>query len=99
MGYGQATGYGQARRQRIKGTVGGTITGRRIVVDKNGFVRGELGGEEVVIHGEVVGTVKAHVIHLMKTAHVAGELLYERLTVDAGAQLEARCVPTPKAAG
>lgn len=91
-------GYSTGKHHRIKGTVGGSITGHKITVDKDGFVRGSLGGDEVVIHGEVVGTVKAHVIHLMKTAHVAGELLYESLTVDPGAQLEARCVPNHKLA-
>lgn len=85
----QSTG----KPHRISGTVGGDISGGKIVVTKNGFVRGTLGGDEVVIHGEVVGTIKAHVIHLMKTAHVAGEMLYDSLTVDPGAQVEARCIP------
>lgn len=89
-------GFSSGKHHRISGTVGGDITGRKITVGKHGFVRGSLGGDEVVIHGEVVGTIKAHVIHLMKTAHVAGELLYDTLTVDPGACVEARCVPGHK---
>ena len=85
--------YSTGKHHRISGAVGGEIIGDKITVDKTGFVRGNLGGDEIVIHGEVVGTVKAHVIHLMKTAHVDGELLYDSLTIDPGAQVEARCVP------
>lgn len=91
-------GYSTGKNHRISGTVGGTITGHNITVTKDGFVRGTVGGDKVVIHGEVIGTVKAHVIHLMKTAHVAGELLYDSLTVDPGAQLEARCTPSHRVA-
>ena len=91
-------GNSSGKHQRISGTVGGEITGHKITVSKRGFVRGTLGGNEVVIYGEVVGTIKAHVIHLMKTAHVAGELLYDTLTVDPGACVEARCVPSHRLA-
>lgn len=89
-------GFSIGKHHRIRGTFGGEITGRKITVGKDGFVRGSLGGDTVVIYGEVVGTIKAHVIHLMKTAHVAGELLYDTLTVDPGACVEARCIPALK---
>lgn len=92
-------GISTGRNHRIRGTVGGDITGHKITVDASAHVHGTLGGDEVIIHGEVIGTIKAHVIHLMKTAHVAGELLYDRLTVDPGAQVEARCVPSARMAG
>lgn len=91
-------GFSSGKNHRIRGTVGGDFTGRKITVDAAAHVHGSLGGEEVIIYGEVVGTIKAHVIHLMKTAHVAGELLYDSLTVDPGAQVEARCVPSQRLA-
>ena len=83
--------FSDFRTQRIRGTVDGTVTGRRIHVSKSGHVLGSIGADTVVIAGEVVGTVRAHVIHLLDTAHVAGELLYDSLTVDPGACVEARC--------
>lgn len=83
---------------RISGVVGGDISGDKVVIDKKGFVRGTVGGDAVIIHGEVVGTVSAHHITLSKTAHVEGELHYDSLTIEPGALVEARLVPAMKLA-
>jgi len=79
---------------KITGNVAGDIAGRTITVSKNGSVNGSLGADTVVISGEVNGIVKANKIEVLSTAYITGELLYDRLSVNPGAYMEARCTPT-----
>ena len=79
---------------KITSNVAGNIAGRTITVSKSGSVNGSLGADTVVISGAVNGVVKANKIEVLSTAYVTGELLYDRLSVDPGANMEARCTPT-----
>lgn len=84
---------GALRDMEIAGAVDGDIAGRTITVLESGSVHGTVGADTVVISGEVNGIVEAHNIEVMATAHVAGELRYDSLTVIPGAHMEARCTP------
>jgi cytoskeletal protein CcmA (bactofilin family) len=79
---------------RITGNVAGDIAGHIITVSKNGCVNGSLGADTVVISGAVSGIVEANVIEVLSTAYVTGELRYDRLSVNSGAHMEARCTPS-----
>ncbi len=89
---GLATGM-PSRDMEIAGAVDGDITGRNITVLESGSIDGMVGAESIVIRGIVRGTIEAHSIELMPTAHVEGELRYDNLKVALGAQLSARCIP------
>lgn len=82
----------------IAGAVDGDIAGRTITVLESGSVHGTVGADTVVISGLVNGIVTAHRIEVLATAHVAGELCYDSLTVSHGAHMEARCTPAVVAA-
>jgi len=79
---------------KITGNVAGDIAGRTITVSKKGRVNGSLGADTVVISGAVSGLVKANKIEVLSTAYVTGELHYDRLSVNSGAYMEARCTPS-----
>ena len=79
---------------KITGNVAGDIVGYTITVSKNGHVSGSLGADTVVIKGAVSGIVEANKIEVLSTAYVTGELRYDRLSVNSGAHMEARCTPT-----
>ena len=79
---------------KITGDVAGNIAGRTITVSKSGSVNGSLGADTIVISGAVNGIIKANKIEVLSTAHVTGELRYDRLSVNPGAYMEARCKPT-----
>ena len=70
------------------------IAGRTITVSKRGSVNGSLGADTVVISGAVSGLVEASKIEVLSTAYVTGELRYDRLSVNPGAYMEARCTPS-----
>ena len=79
---------------KITGNVAGDIAGRTITISKNGCVNGSLGADTVVISGSVSGLVEANKIEVLSTAYVTGELRYDRLSVNPGAHMEARCTPS-----
>jgi cytoskeletal protein CcmA (bactofilin family) len=79
---------------KITGNVAGDIAGHTITVSKNGCVSGSLGADTVVIRGAVSGIVEANKIEVLSTAYVTGELRYDRLSVNSGAHMEARCTPS-----
>lgn len=79
---------------KITGNVAGDIVGYTITVSKNGHVSGSLGADTVVIKGAVSGIVEANKIEVLSTAYVTGELRYDRLSVNHGAHMEARCTPS-----
>ena len=84
------------RRDRdveIGGSFDGTFDGRSITVLKGASVTGELGAEIIEIHGVVRGKIRGASIHIKTTGLVEGELQYEKLSVDPGATINARCTP------
>lgn len=80
-------------RLEINGIHEGDLSGRDITVHHGATVMGNVGARSVVIHGRVNGIVQAATIALGKTARIQGELRYETLSIDCGAEVEARLVP------
>ena len=81
------------RDVEITGAVNGDIAGRTITVLENGFIRGSVGADTVVISGTVNGSINAHNIELLATARVEGVLYYNNLTVTPGAHMQTQCIP------
>ena len=78
----------------IKGRHKGDLAGRNVTIHERGSINGELGARSVVIKGLVKGIVRAKEIIVRSTAKVQGELRYETLIVDPGANFQAKCIPS-----
>lgn len=76
---------------QIEGTVIGRIEAEHVVVSLGGTVEGDIVAKAVGIHGVLNGAIRAGAVTLSATARVQGEILYEVLVMEAGAQLEANC--------
>ena len=76
---------------QIEGTVIGRIEAEHVVVSLGGTVEGDIVAKAVGIHGVPNGAIRAGAVTLSATARVQGEILYEVLIMEAGAQLEANC--------
>lgn len=74
----------------VQGTVEGDIQAASVTVDENAQVNGAIRAHSVIVSGTVDGDMEAAEISLTSTARVTGELAHETLSVDPGAQLEAR---------
>ena len=77
---------------RVEGTVKGGLSVRGVLlIGAKAVVDGDIKGREVVIHGQVGGTLRADErIHLAKGAKVKGDLYCRSLVIDEGVHFEGR---------
>lgn len=78
---------------RIDGTVEGTIkTPAKVVIGKDGVVKGDLECENADIEGKFIGTLKiSGTLSLRSTAFIEGEATVTKLAVEPGATFNATC--------
>ena len=76
---------------QLEGTVDGNIKSVRLTVGETGIVNGDVRAEGVRVHGKIVGKIHAQTVDLAGSAHVTGDILHERLSVENGAFLNGHC--------
>lgn len=72
---------------QVDGWVDGDVSGRCVTVGVNGRVLGKIVAEAALVSGSVSGGIAAHTVVLTGTARVACDIVQERLTIEAGAQV------------
>jgi cytoskeletal protein CcmA (bactofilin family) len=72
---------------QVDGCVDGDVRGRCVTVGANGRVLGRIVAEAALVSGSVSGGIAAHTVVLTGTARVTCDIVQERLTVEAGAQV------------
>ncbi len=77
---------------RIEGTVEGTLNTRGLLMlGPKASVDGDIRGREVVIHGRLVGAVRADErVHLARGAKVKGDVFCRSLVIEEGVYFEGR---------
>lgn len=75
----------------LPGYVKGRVEASTIVIEAAGEVEGELHSASIIIKGRVNGQVFAGTVTLHASARVTGEIIYERLSIEIGAQFEGVC--------
>lgn len=77
---------------RIEGAVEGTLNTRGVLMlGPKASVDGDVRGREVVIHGRLVGTIRADErVHLARGAKVKGDLFCRSLVIEEGVYFEGR---------
>lgn len=76
---------------QLEGTVEGNVKSVRLTVGETGIINGDVNAEDVRVHGKVVGTIRAKTVELAGSAHVTGDILHERMSVENGAFLNGHC--------
>ena len=84
----------ELKNLKIDGLIDGDVDARSITVLEGARIEGDVGADSIIIHGVVRGVIRAAAIAVKKTVRIEGELRYQTLTVDTGARVEARCVPS-----
>ena len=74
----------------IRGTVKGTINSRSVEIRDSGVVEGAVIAESAVIHGSVLGPVRANTVTAGTTARIVGSVFHNVLTIEPGATIEGR---------
>ena len=75
----------------LMGQVGGKVTADAIMIEEGGSVEGELHATKVAIKGQFEGAIFGSVVNLHSTAKVSGEIFYETLCIESGAQVNSTC--------
>lgn len=74
----------------VAGQVEGRVSADAVVIEAVGVVRGEVGAGQVAVRGAFDGRLSGGDVRLQATARVTGEVVYETLTIEAGAEVTAR---------
>lgn len=83
----------------LPGYVKGRVEASSIVIEETGEVEGELHAASVAIKGRFRGLVMGGKVALHASAQVTGEITYESLSIESGAQVEAQCRSRPSTNG
>ncbi|MBM3579638.1 MAG: polymer-forming cytoskeletal protein [Alphaproteobacteria bacterium] len=72
----------------IEGGVKGTINGSSVILREESFVEGTIIADSLSIRGKFEGKIKAKYLSILSRAHVNGEIEYECLSVEDGADID-----------
>jgi cytoskeletal protein CcmA (bactofilin family) len=75
----------------IDGMVEGDVRAGVLVIGATGTVLGDVGADEVTIHGALRGMVRARKVHLMPSCKVIADIEHDLLCIDEGAAFEGQC--------
>ncbi len=74
----------------IDGAVEGDIKCASLVQGETSKVTGGIEAETARLAGQVTGSIKARELVILKTARIDGDVAYDALTIEQGAQVEGR---------
>lgn len=81
---------------QIDGAVEGDVAAAKLTLGEQAKIAGHIRADEVIIHGEVRGSIHARLVHITKSARVIGDVWHETLSVEAGAYIEGQCKHSEK---
>lgn len=74
----------------IDGTVKGDITCASLVQGETSTIEGGVTAETARLAGRVMGSISARELVILKTARIEGDVHYDALTIEQGAQVDGR---------
>ncbi|KTR82758.1 polymer-forming cytoskeletal protein [uncultured Novosphingobium sp.] len=77
----------------VEGRVEGDITCTALIQGEGSEVIGAIMAESARIAGRIDGSVTAREVVIMKSARIRGDIIYDALTIEQGAQLDGRLTP------
>jgi len=78
---------------QIDGEVDGDIRAASVKVGGNAKVKGTVYGEVVEVAGRIEGKIEAKKVVLKQTAHMAGDVVHQDITIESGAYINGHCRP------
>ncbi len=77
----------------VDGTIEGDIKCASLVQGEGSTISGAVIAETARMSGKVVGSITAKELVILKTARVEGDVHYDALTIEQGAQVDGRFAP------
>jgi len=75
----------------LLGHVDGQVYADAIVIEEGGSVHGQLHAADIAIRGEFEGKIFGGAVKLNASARISGEITYETLSIESGAEVNATC--------
>lgn len=79
----------------VEGVIKGGVRVGELILGDGGLIEGAIFADSVEIRGKVKGAIQARAVRLHASAHVAGDIVHETLSMEPGAYFEGRSVRTP----
>ena len=83
---------------QLQGRAWGDVKVERLIVGDAAELEGSVDAVMVEVRGRVAGSITARQVRLLPTAKVEGDITYEQLAIELGAQFEGRCIRNKSAA-
>jgi cytoskeletal protein CcmA (bactofilin family) len=77
----------------IDGRIEGDVTCTSLVQGEGSEIVGAITAENARLSGTVRGTISARELVVLKSAHIHGDVHYDALTIEQGAQVDGRFAP------
>ncbi len=75
----------------VSGHIDGKIKADSIMIEANGSAIGELHADSVAVKGRLDGIIYSRDVKLHSSAKVSGEIVYQTLSIESGADVNASC--------
>ena len=73
------------RDMQVDGHINGDVSCARLTIGKDGAITGDIKAKEIVVRGKVKGVIRATRVMLMEGADVAGDIFYDKISMEGGA--------------
>jgi cytoskeletal protein CcmA (bactofilin family) len=74
----------------VDGRIDGNVRCRQLVQGEAGIIAGNIQADEARLAGTIEGQVNVRTLFVAASARIMGDIAYETISIDAGAQLEGR---------
>ncbi|WP_379923020.1 polymer-forming cytoskeletal protein [Erythrobacter sp. R86502] len=82
----------------IDGTIDGDITCASLVQGEKSIISGAVIAESARLAGKVSGSITARELVILKSARIDGDVHYDALTIEQGAEVDGRFAPNARQA-
>ena len=76
---------------QVDGELTGDIHCAKLTIGETGRITGSVVADDCLVHGTVVGQIKADAVTLSRSSKVEGDVLHDMLAIEPGARLDGHC--------
>ena len=75
---------------QLEGEIKGDVRCASLVIGDKALVEGNVGADDVIVRGRVIGSVRGHRVTLQSNSHVEGDVFHLSLAIEQGAYFEGK---------
>ncbi len=76
---------------QLDGAVEGDVRAGSLTLGENASIKGEVEADLAVIHGHLIGSLRAREVRLAASSRIEGDIIHSTLSIEAGAYFEGQC--------